>query len=438
MLSLLIFCFSAAISSNTNLNIREKTTIKEFTGEISVISIDSNNTGSISFILNQTYFLLNIKEDATRYLENAFVKIFGTQSSSNTIYVYNYTVLNRISHSLKNPLSSPSSIEKKVGIFYMNLSGNSCGTTSFKETCNHCITNLDQIRDTFYRDSSNNVKDFYKEVSDGNVDLIIDSSSIFNVDITSSPSDLYNSIDSMVKSKIGIDPLNYDLQVFIFPTNWRRVYPLSIRGVIGIGEVGGERTWMLSCKMDLFTHELGHNFGFGHSNAFDKSGNVLEYYDESSVMSFSTGLSKRGINSAHRESAGWLKNSQIIKVDVNSLGFWKIKPLNELTAKKLILLNYKSINYFIEFRQKVSYDSDIDSGFSDSVLIRTMDVKKHTYIISALSLNEELIIDNDLIIAHSIVLGNVSITKNSTVDSSCNLLQPYYYMIFITMVLFMI
>ncbi len=80
-------------------------------------------------------------------------------------------------------------------------------------------------------------------------------------------------------------------------------------GVTGIGEVGGDTTWLFGLSANSFTHELGHNLGLFHSGRRDSSGIAAQYGDLSSPMgSFQPETIL--FSAPHRAQLGWISKAE--------------------------------------------------------------------------------------------------------------------------------
>ena len=80
-------------------------------------------------------------------------------------------------------------------------------------------------------------------------------------------------------------------------------------GVTGIGEVGGDTTWLFGLSANSFTHEIGHNLGLFHSGRRDATGIAAQYGDLSSPMgSFQPETVL--FSAPHRAQLGWIGSSE--------------------------------------------------------------------------------------------------------------------------------
>lgn len=80
-------------------------------------------------------------------------------------------------------------------------------------------------------------------------------------------------------------------------------------GVTGIGEVGGDTTWLFGLSANSFTHELGHNLGLFHSGRRDSTGIAAQYGDHSSPMgSFQPETVL--FSAPHRSQLGWVPSTE--------------------------------------------------------------------------------------------------------------------------------
>ncbi len=151
----------------------------------------------------------------------------------------------------------------------------------------------------------------------------------------------------------------------------------------------------------LIRHELGHNFGARHSGSYDCGTNVVgdncyffEMGDIYDVMGgrnpyhfseITTG--KFHINSIHKEmmgwadttiNIGWFNSGNVLEIsnELNNFGEYTLKPLelptNGIQVIKTPSFPYQYIGeaetaeakyYYLEFRDKIGFDSDIEQPF---------------------------------------------------------------------------
>ena len=105
---------------------------------------------------------------------------------------------------------------------------------------------------------------------------------------------------SLLATSEGYKRKRYQHTVFLFPP--RQTIGC---GVTGIGEIGGDTSWLFGLSANSFTHELGHNLGLFHSGRRDATGITAQYGDLSSPMgSFQPETVL--FSAPHRSQLGWI------------------------------------------------------------------------------------------------------------------------------------
>jgi len=155
----------------------------------------------------------------------------------------------------------------------------------------------------------------------------------------------------------GVDMTAYDNIIYSFP---RANCPFG-----GIAQLPGSRSWN-NGGLGSATHELGHNFGMAHANAFEctdsngftaDSGSCTsrEYGDAFDIMGSLGG----DLNAFHREQMGWFSGSDI--QSVTATGDYVLKDINTPgPAVKAIKMPYATFHgtpfdyLYIEYRPVAS------------------------------------------------------------------------------------
>jgi hypothetical protein len=152
----------------------------------------------------------------------------------------------------------------------------------------------------------------------------------------------------------------------------------------GWGEVGGSRTWLIG-EMDarVSVHELGHNFGLGHSHSeicsvngatvpYSGTCSLSEYGDMSSAMG--AGFSGQGMYSANQQDyLGWLGVGTHIIATVTASGSYSVVPYENSGGgvQALQVTDSSGATFWIEYRQPTENDAFLGTGLTNGVLIKT-------------------------------------------------------------------
>ena len=170
---------------------------------------------------------------------------------------------------------------------------------------------------------------------------------------------------------LGVEPNNYAHKIYIYPYR-----PCGAQGgitLLSTDSLGNVQSWVyLNGVADFYSvaHEIGHTFGFRHSNSLNCSGvsfglncSNVEYGDYYDVMGYhNTGVA----NSYHRDLAGWL-GARI--QTVTSDGTFVLTPTGAVDDNLKAIripqsydaLTNSTTYYYLEFRQPVGYDSFLSS-----------------------------------------------------------------------------
>lgn len=421
-IALLIFTFLSfvPISLGTNVVLQ---------GKVGILTVDTNETNSNTRSEIETDFFLKT-DDKTYSLHitykpqpplNSLIIVHGNLKDG-CVIANNHTTLELLNNDLSfADIPTISNGNRSVGVFFFKIIDNCGFSTTVGGLCKYCYESLEDVQKLFYSDPSSNVRDFYHEMSNQQLNFLINETSVFLIETTDSPPDLYAGFDDIVKAETGgIAPQDFDHAVFILPWNWYKIWPFNNFNVGGVGETPGARTWINNCREDIIAHELGHNLDFGHSNAFYRDGREREYGDASSVMGSGLGRFKRGINSVHKDVAGWIPDSDIIKTNSPFSGI--INPLNK-KGLRVIVFEHDNIEYYIEYRIRYSYDSHLSDSavkalpegvFYNVVLIRILKLtergRKDSLLLAILDLGDYFDTpDKNYTISHLETLGNTTI-----------------------------
>lgn len=189
----------------------------------------------------------------------------------------------------------------------------------------------------------------------------------YTINFTSTSCD-YNTIASLAEqaaSANGVSVSNYPRRVYAFPQ-------FSACSWWGLGSVGGNpsRAWINgSFQLRVLGHEMGHNLGLYHSHSLSCGAGTCtasEYGDNWDIMGATSGH----YNAFQKERLGWLNYDilpPIITVDAD--GIYTIAPYasQDTDPKALKILkstdsNGKRTYYYVEYRAKIGFDSNLSSA----------------------------------------------------------------------------
>ena len=130
----------------------------------------------------------------------------------------------------------------------------------------------------------------------------------------------------------------------------------------GLGYVGAPGAWIrasFDATGGVPSHELGHNFGLNHANAWDTgglsilgAGSNVEYGDSFDTMGNAT-AGKRHFNTRYKNYLDWLPTTQV-KI-VTTSGNYRLfahDSTNAATTRAVRIARNSQTNYWLEFRQK--------------------------------------------------------------------------------------
>jgi hypothetical protein len=181
---------------------------------------------------------------------------------------------------------------------------------------------------------------------------------------------------------LGFEPNNYAHRIYIYPYR-----PCGAQGgitLLSTDSAGNMQSWVyLNGVADFYSvaHEIGHTFGFRHSNSLNCAGVSFgsncanaEYGDYYDVMGYrNTGVA----NSYHRDLAGWL-GARI--QTVTSDGTFVLTPTGAVDDNLKAIripqsydaLTNSTTYYYLEFRQPVGYDAFLSNypQVTNGLLIR--------------------------------------------------------------------
>ena len=130
----------------------------------------------------------------------------------------------------------------------------------------------------------------------------------------------------------------------------------------GLGYVGAPGAWVraaFDAAGGTSAHELGHNFGLNHANAWDTGGQSIigpgsnvEYGDSFDTMGNAT-AGRRHFNARYKNFLDWLPTSQVrIVTTSGTYRLFAHDATNAATTRAVRIARNTQTNYWLEFRQK--------------------------------------------------------------------------------------
>jgi len=174
---------------------------------------------------------------------------------------------------------------------------------------------------------------------------------------------------------------DYDFVAIVLNHNW-------MSGYAGYGQVGAKFSWIdgsssgseLDQDARLYIHELGHNLGLRHANAWDSatstpddtSGSHVEYGHEFDVMGdiWTHSYDKLHVNASFKNSMDWLADSSITTVTADTTTDLYAMDQTQVSGRNyaikipagISLGTNTDLDYWIEFRSRYPSNATLDDG----------------------------------------------------------------------------
>ena len=363
---------STGIPSESKINLEQPTAVQ---GELEILHIDKFDEKNSDFV----YFLRTGK---TRYELHPTQKI-GERVSGKKIKIFGVKIGN---HFVFNPETTENSKvlaasldtigDQKVAVILVNFQNNT------SQPFNKAFA-ADMVFNT--------VNSYYKENSFNKASL---SGEVFGwytlpVNQTCTYSTIQNEAIKAADPDIFFP--NYKKILFLFPMSpsntcgWAGLGTVGKWGIsTGDGTVSASMSWIVAAYFNLRVtgHELGHNLGVWHANAWEcgtvsvrGSCTSAEYGDIYDIMGTSIGH----FNAYHKEAFGWFDTANVQTVSSNTTV--TLEPIESASTNIQIVKIPKDKDangnptsyYYLEYRQPIGFDAGLaPSGYHnvfDGILI---------------------------------------------------------------------
>ncbi len=243
-------------------------------------------------------------------------------------------------------------------------------------------------------DGAVSVNGFYRYISRGAISFVKDkngdgNADIFTVAIPGSTSCFFipGAVQSVLQQNSAINLWDWDHHVFALSSDFQGCGA----GVGNFGcTYGACNVWANSLRGDVFTHELGHNFGLDHSNSnyivgTNPTPQWQEYLDFSSAMSLSLDKMRRGFNAVDLSVLDLFQANEIVTLNAHASTIsYALADLYATSGTRVIRIQDASgIVHHVSFRIGTSsYDTDLNTNmyhplypgtFSNKVFVNKID-----------------------------------------------------------------
>jgi hypothetical protein len=212
-----------------------------------------------------------------------------------------------------------------------------------------------------------------------------------------------NEADEVVRG-LGIDVSTYARRVYVIPRGTACSYA-------GLGQVGGTstRAWVLRCDLnDVYAHELGHNFGWGHA-----AKGTNPYGDVSGIMGYS-GYNLRHANGPHQVQMNWVGNGRVQDISTDG-DYWidALALIDDQAVGPQVLRFPKADDgayYYVSYRDTIGFDDNLSNLYR-----RRMNVHRYAGSGSAKTYLEASLLDGE---SWNDPLNGITVTRLSTSGTS--------------------
>ncbi|KKQ94307.1 MAG: Peptidase M11 gametolysin [candidate division CPR2 bacterium GW2011_GWC1_39_9] len=206
---------------------------------------------------------------------------------------------------------------------------------------------------------------YFEEVSYNKTSVVGDVKGWYTIPDTDASCDYlswaYDADDAAIADGVNVNA--YDNWVYVFP------YTASC-GWAGLAYLGSYGMWSNGYSdVELFTHEIGHNYGAEHASYRDCGTKTIDVYSSCSTSEYGDIYDTMGywnpyhFNIPHKLEVGWLPNARIQTATVN--GNYTIRQLeNESSAYQAVKILKADTGeyYYFEYRKATGWDLGLPAG----------------------------------------------------------------------------
>jgi hypothetical protein len=221
--------------------------------------------------------------------------------------------------------------------------------------------------------NSNSVQNYYQEVSFGYQALNITVTPWLVAQMSTSTTCNYTSIASAANNAAtaaGYNLANYTYKFYVMPYN-------SACGWMGLAYVGSPyQAWSNGYNsLQVYTHELGHNFTLYHAGSLNCGTQVLggtcsvaEYGDLFDTMGNQQAMH---YNSAQKTKLGWLPSSSVVTHNGGTVDY-TLTPIESGggTTYAVKIAAASNRTYWVEYRQPLGFDVNLANYPNNGVEVR--------------------------------------------------------------------
>lgn len=246
----------------------------------------------------------------------------------------------------------------------------------FTNTINDPFTPAD-VQNSFNY-APNSVKNYYIENSIGQLSFSNTTFGWIQLSFNSNNGCDYGNWSSAADQALSnqsIDLSQYNYKYYIFPQT------SGCPSSVAWAEIGGQRAWSNGyIESRVLAHELGHNFGSSHANAYDCGTYAIDIPSNCSSIEYGDVFGLMGnfwyfenplhFNAAHKIGAGWITDPNIQEVTTDGVfTIYSLESAQSGPQALKIRKNNTNDYYFLSKKANVGFDQKIPTSITNGALI---------------------------------------------------------------------